>query len=172
MNEAVRNDLSAHILQALGSLPASRVRREQMHEELLAHLFDLYDEELERLPDEQEAADRAKQRFGQPDALRNELTTAVPWTERLILHLCGKGSIMWRWLWIVGVLGALVGMGFVLPAVAQLRSPAPIMPENRFGIGVLLPFGVVLTLLGVGLIGYSVIQFYRARRYRQNHGNV
>lgn len=164
MNDAVRNDLTAHIAQAVGFLPASGARRRQMQEELLAHLLDIYDEELERLQDEWAAAYRAKWRFGQPDDLRNELVTAVPWVERLILLICGKGSIMWRWIWIVGVLGVLVGMGFVLPAVAKLRNPAPIMREDRFGIGVLLPFGVVVTLLGLGLFGYGLLRVYRTRR--------
>jgi hypothetical protein len=70
---------------------------------------------------------------------------------------------MRRWLWIVGVLAVFVGMGFVLPAVQQLRNPAPIMPNERFGIGVLLPFGVVVTLLGLGLFGYSLFRVFRAR---------
>lgn len=163
MNDAVQNDLTAYILQATGSLPAFRSRKQQMQEELLAHLLDLFGEELEQFQDEQAAADRAKQRFGRPDELRSELTTAVPWVERLIFLLSGKGSIMWRWLWIVGLLAVFVGMGFILPAVAQLRSPAPIMPNDRFGIGVLLPFGVVVTLLGVGLFGYSLTRVFRAR---------
>jgi hypothetical protein len=164
MNDAVLNDLTVHITQAIGSLPASLRRRQQMQEELLAHLLDIYDEELQWLPDERAAAERAKQRFGRPDELRSELATAVPWLEWLILLICGKGSIMWRWLWIVGVLAVFFGMGFVLPAVAKLRNPAPIMLDDRFGIGVLLPFGVVVTLLGLGLFGYSLLRVFRARR--------
>jgi hypothetical protein len=164
MNDAVLNDLTAHVAQTIGSLPASRARRQRMQEELLAHLLDIYDEELERLEDERAAADRAKQRFGRAADLRGELVSTVPRVERLILLMCGKGSTMWRWLWIVGVLGVFVGMGFVLPAVAKLRNPAPIMPYDRFGIGVLLPFGVVVTLLGLGLFGYSLLRVFRARR--------
>ncbi len=163
MNDAVLVDLTAHVAQAVGALPASGARRRQMQEELLAHLLDIYDEEFEQMRDEGSAADRAKQRFGRADDLQSELATAVPWMERLIFHLCGKGTIMGRWLWIVGVLAVLVGMGFVLPAVAQLRSPAPIMPNDRFGIGVLLPLGVVVTLAGFILFGYSLLRVYRAR---------
>lgn len=164
MNDAVLNELTAHVAQAIGALPAFRARRQRMQEELLAHLLDAYDEELDRLRDERSAAEQAKQRFGRADYLRSELSTAVPWVERLIFHLCGKGSVMWRWIWIVGVLAMFVGMGFVLPAVAQLRSPAPIMPNDRFGIGVLLPFGVVVTLAGLSLFAYSLLRVYRTRR--------
>jgi hypothetical protein len=163
MNEAIIHDLTAHITQAVGAVPAIGVRRQQMHEELLAHLFDIYDEELVRLQDERAAADQAKQRFGSPDLLRSELSAAVPSVERLILLIYGKGNIMWRWLWIVGVVAVLVGMGFVLPAVAQLRNPAPIMPEDRFGLGVLFPFGVVLTLFGLCFFGYSMLRVFRPR---------
>jgi hypothetical protein len=163
MNDAIWNDLTAHISQAIESLPASLTRRQQMHEELLAHLCALYDEELQRLRDEQSAADRAKQRFGAPDHLRSELSAAVPWLERLVLLICGKGSIMWRWLWIVGLLGVFIGIGFVMPAVAQLRDPAPIMASDRFGIGVLFPFGVVVTLLGLCLFGYSMVRVFHTR---------
>ncbi len=134
-----------------------------MQEELLAHILDIYNEELQRLQDERAAADRAKQRFGRVDHLQRELTTAVPWMERLILLVCGKGSIMWRWRWIVGLLAVFIGMGFVLPAVQQFRHAAPITPNDRFGISVLFPFGVVVTLLGLILFGYSLLQAYRAR---------
>jgi hypothetical protein len=163
MNDAILNDLTTHISQAVGAVPASGSRRKQMHEELLAHLFDIYDEELQRLQDERAAADRAKQRFGSPDHLRCELAAAVPWVERLILLICGKGNIMWRWLWILGVLAMFVGMGFVLPAVAKLRDPTPIMPNDRFGLAVLFPFGVVLTLFGLGFFGYSMLRVFRTR---------
>lgn len=163
MNDAIWNDLTTHIGQAIESLPASLARRQQMHEELLAHLCALYDEELERLQDEREAVQVVKQRFGAPDHLRNELAAAVPWLERLVLLVYGKGNIMWRWFWIVGLLAVFVGVGFVVPAVAKLRDPAPIMPNDRFGIGVLLPFGVVVTLLGVGLFGYSMVRVFRTR---------
>src|SRR5579871_6465719 len=105
MNNVVLNELTAHVAQAIGSLPASVGRRQKMQEELLAHLLDIFDEELERLDDERAALDHAKQRFGRPDDLRSELVTAVPSVERLILLVCGKGSAMWRWLWIVGILG-------------------------------------------------------------------
>ena len=166
MNDAVLNDLTAHVIQAIGTLPASAAHRQQMQEELLAHLLDIYDEELERLQDERAAADRAKQRFGRPDDLRSELEIAVPWVERLNFLLWGKESIMRRWWYLcfVGVLAVYVGIGFILPAIHQLRDPAPIMPNNRFGIGVLLPFGVVVALLGLGMMVYCLLRLFRARR--------
>jgi len=87
MNDAILNDLTAHVIQAIEAFPASRARRQQMQEELLAHLFGIYDEELDRLQDERAAADRAKQRFGRPDDLAGELQVAVPLLERLVFRL-------------------------------------------------------------------------------------
>ncbi len=168
MSDAVPTDLAAYIERAIGAIPASASRKRRMREELLAHLLDIYDEELERLHDERTAAARTKQRFGLPDDLRNELTAAVPWVERLFLLLFGKGNLMARWLWMyfVGVLAVFVGFGFILPAIQQLRDPAPIMPNNRFGIGVLMPFGVVLSVVGVLLMGYNLRKGFRLRRSR------
>jgi hypothetical protein len=95
----------------------------------------------------------------------SEASLCQPRVERLILLMCGKGSIMRRRHWVVGLLCVFIGMSFVFPAVAKLRGPAPIMPNDRFGgIGVLLPFGVVVTLIGLGLFGYSLIRVFRARR--------
>ena len=67
-------------------------------------------------------------------------------------------------MYLVGVIAVFVGMGFVLPAIQQLRSPAPIMPDDRFGIAVLFPFGVVVTMLGLALMVYNLLKGYRARR--------
>lgn len=170
MTDAIWNDLTAHISRAIDLLPASLARRQQMHEELLGHLCAIYDEELERLNDQQAAADRAKQRFGAPDHLRSELAAAVPRLEQLAALIYGKGKIMWRWLWIMGLLAVFFGMGFVLPAVQQLRSPAPIMPGNRFGLAVLFPFGVVVTLLGLGLLGIHASRWRSSAKKRVRLG--
>lgn len=115
MSDAVPTDLVAYIERAIGAIPASVSRKRRMREEHLAHLLDIYDEELERLHDERTAAARAKQRFGLPDDLRIGLTAAVPWVERLFLLLFGKGNLMVRWLWMyfVGVLAVFIGFGFI-----------------------------------------------------------
>ena len=167
MNDGILNDLTAHVIQTIGALPASRARRQQMQEELLAHLFGIYDEELDRLQDERAAADRAKQRFGRPDDLSGELQVAVPLLERLVFLLCGKGNLMWRWLWIVGCLALLVGLGFVLPGIAHFRNgmPAPhVGVSEAFWIYLGLPvFGGIIALAGLGMVVYSVVRAFRTR---------
>jgi hypothetical protein len=166
MNEAILNSLAGHILQALGPLPASRSHKQQMQQELLAHLLALYEEELAVVKDEQAAVRRAKQRFGRAEELGAELQTALPMLERLIFLLYRKGQIMWRWIWIVGCVAIMVGLGFVLPAIAQLRNADHIARSEAYPFAMclaLLGLGLVLSLGGVGTVAYSVVRAFRAR---------
>jgi hypothetical protein len=167
MNDDILNDLTAHVIQTIGALPASRARRRQMQEELLAHLVGIYDEEVERLQDERAVADRAKQRFGRPDDLSGELQGAVPLLERLVFLFCGKGHIMWRWLWIVGCVAILVGLSFVLPGIAHYRNGVPDLHlgvNEAFWIYFGLPlFGGIITLAGLGMVVSSVVRAFRTR---------
>ena len=123
MNQAILDDLTAYVLQAVGPLSGSRSRKQQMQEELLAHLLSLYDEELVSLQDEQAAAVRAKQRFGRVDHLCSELQAAVPLLERLVFVVYGKGNLMKRWLWIIGCVAVYVaGLLGRFPS-SSARSP-------------------------------------------------
>lgn len=58
---------------------------------------------------------------------------------------------MSRWLWLISVLAIFVGPGLVMPAIAHL---------NQVGTLPLLPLliGVLITLTGVGLVGYGLKQ--------------
>jgi hypothetical protein len=163
MNQAILDDLTAYIAQAVGPLLGSRSRKRQMQEELLAHLLSLYDEELDSLQDERAAAVRAKQRFGQVEDLCDDLQAAVPWLERLFFFISRKGNLMKRWLLIIGCVAIYVGMGFILPAIQLWRSGGLSLAE-AFWLQLALPvLGLVLTLGGLGTIGYSVVRAFRAR---------
>jgi hypothetical protein len=168
MKEAILDDLTAYVLQAVGPLFGSRSRKQQMQEELLAHLLSLYDEELASLQDEQKAAVRAKQRFGRVDDLCNALQAAVPLPERLGFLISRKGILMKRWLWIIGCVAVYVGMGLILPAIQLWRSGGPnghLSVTEAFWMYPSLPLlGLVLTLGGLGAIAYGVVRAFRARR--------
>jgi hypothetical protein len=62
---------------------ASEPRRNRMREELLGHLTSLYEQELARLHNEDQAAAAAVTRFGQPAELTRELQKSVPLVERI-----------------------------------------------------------------------------------------
>lgn len=161
MKDAVLDDLVAHAERAAGPVLASPRRRRQMREELLAHLLAAYDEEFARLGDEWAAAAASRARFGEPETLAAELRASVPLVERVIFVLFQrKGCIMWRWLLAVGLVAVLVGLGFVMPAVAQLRDQGHL---GALGVS-LLVLGVVVTLGGLGSLGFGV----RALRTRSS----
>lgn len=174
MKQTILDDLTAYIVQAVGPLSGSRSRKRQMQEELLGHLLSLYDEELASLQDEQKAAVRAKQRFGQVDDLCNDLQAAVPWLEWLFFLVSRKENLMKRWLWIIGCVPVyvgvgliLVGVGLILPAIQLWRSGGPnahLSVTEAFWMPFGLPvLGLVLTLSGLGTIAYSAVRAFRAR---------
>jgi hypothetical protein len=150
MNERIRSELENHVARLLVPVPARYGRKRQMREELLAHLLTLFEEEQVRAGDEQLAARLAKRRFGEASELSAELADCIPWRERYFCILDAKGSLMWRWLLVLGCVGVLVGLGFVCPALAEL---------NRQGLGtplMLLMLGLTLTLSGLGTGAYAL----------------
>jgi hypothetical protein len=154
MSDPVWNDLAAHVERMLSSLPASRLRKSMMREELLAHLLALYDEEVGQRGNETLALHEAKDRFGTPSDLSDDLLQSIPFSERVFGNLFpAKENSMWRWLLLVlGVIAILVGLGFVMPAVAHLRDQA-----NEVGMAVaLLTLGLVLTMGGLASLGYGI----------------
>jgi hypothetical protein len=156
MNDAVFHDLEAHVRRAVGPVPAGRGRRQQMREELLAHLLAVYDEEFARLRDEWAAAAEAKRRLGESEGLRCELQASVPLLERTFFLLAyRKGCTMWRWLFVLGCVAVLVGLGFVFPALAQLRVQGHLIALE---VGLLI-LGVLITLGGLASLGWGVRAF-------------
>lgn len=75
--------LRIHVERIVRPIRASVPRKNKMREELLAHLRTAFDEERATVPTDEVAVSRAKQRLGDPDALRAELQSAVPWYERI-----------------------------------------------------------------------------------------
>ncbi|MCC6698722.1 MAG: hypothetical protein IT365_24065 [Candidatus Hydrogenedentes bacterium] len=75
--------LRIHVERIVRPIRASVLRKNKMREELLAHLSSAYEEERAASNTGEEALVRAKQRLGDPDALRAELQSAVPWYERI-----------------------------------------------------------------------------------------
>ncbi len=75
--------LRIHVERIVRPIRGSVPRKNKMREELLAHLTAAYDDERPNANTEKDAIERAKQRLGDPQALRAELQSAVPWYERL-----------------------------------------------------------------------------------------
>jgi hypothetical protein len=82
MDDVILQELKRVVEQAVRPVGATMTRKRQMREELLAHLMAIFDEEAERLGDEQAALEQAKQRFGDPGELTTQLQQAVPRWDR------------------------------------------------------------------------------------------
>lgn len=80
--------LKIHVERIVRPISANYRRKDEMREELLAHLTALYEEELSAESDEGIAEDkalaRAVSRFGDPEKLRAELQRSVTPVERLV----------------------------------------------------------------------------------------
>ena len=152
MKEEVLNDLRAHVERAVSGIPAGRGWRRRVGEELLAHLLAVYGEELAGPGGIEQAADRAKERLGRIDDLKEELGDSVPRLDRLLFRFQERELTMWRWLLPCGCVTILVGLGFVFPAVAKLRSQGLLLgPEV-----LLLLLGLALTVAGLGSLGWGM----------------
>lgn len=81
MNDQVVNELKRVVERAVRPLRAGDARKLRMREELLDHLAAIYQEEEARLGDEEAALARARQRFGDPGRLTEELQDAISWLE-------------------------------------------------------------------------------------------
>ena len=82
MNDATLKELKIVVEQAVRPVRATMARKRGMREELLAHLVSVFEEEAERLGDEQAALEHATQRFGDPGELTTQLQQAVPRWDR------------------------------------------------------------------------------------------
>jgi hypothetical protein len=87
MNEAILQILRRPVERAVRQLVVSTDRRRKMREELLAHLITVYESERIQGLSEVVAAERAVERFGDPQALRAELQATVSWSHRQLAHL-------------------------------------------------------------------------------------
>jgi hypothetical protein len=82
MNDVSLKALKVIVERAVGPVRATMARKRRMREELLAHLLAIFDEEAEKLGDEQAALEQAKQRFGDARELTSQLQQAVPRWDR------------------------------------------------------------------------------------------
>jgi hypothetical protein len=100
MNEVAEKELKIVVERAVRPIRATMARKRRMREELLAHLVSIFEEEAQRLGDEQAALEEAKRRFGNPVELTGQLQQAVPrWDRcRSILENMGyrPGESVWH----------------------------------------------------------------------------
>jgi hypothetical protein len=143
--------LRMHADQAVGTVHARLGRRHAMREELCAHLCSTFQEEREEGANEQAALEAAVRRFGNLAELRGQLEASVPWWERSMVALfLRKEQAMTRTLGIGGILGVLVGMAVVMPAMAKLEQVG--MADQMLA----LLAGTIATTISVMAVGFGL----------------
>lgn len=157
--------LRIHVERIVRPIRASVPRKNKMREELLAHLQTAIEEERPATATDEEAIERAKQRLGDPDALRAELQSAVPWYERightrvaLRLEMVDYGlSRKYGWRasarFATEIIGCLIVSAPLLFALAYLVSfRAGLNRPTRAGFGdCLLTIAVMMAMLWFSL---------------------
>jgi hypothetical protein len=130
MNATILTQLKVIVERAVRPVLASPARKRQMREELLAHLVGTFEEELERLGDEESALRETTRRFGDPRELSSQIQLGVPRWDRLravsdkffryepgesLLHFAGKCVIL-------GLLNYPLTLLLVLPFLLIRRN--------------------------------------------------
>ena len=173
MNDDTLQKLAARVARIVAPLAAGARRKPLIQEELLAHLWQAYEQERAHLPDDDTAAEAAMVRLGDTTELAARLQACVPFPE-ILLSLCGgrKEILMSRWFWLlIGLAAAFFGTGMILPALAKFKEIAQTVGvKARAGDAILgLAVGELIALVGIGFIGYGIIRFVRrAREGRQS----
>jgi len=152
MSEIQQKAFEAYACSLVRPIAATERRKRLMQEELLGHLLDSCQEELGRLGDERAAIECAKERLGNRQELSRRLQATVPMLEQLLMVcITGKGMTMKRWIWLVGVVAVLFGMGLVLPALAKYKVHGWVA-----GVVVPLSIGASIVLAGLVAVGYGI----------------
>jgi hypothetical protein len=156
MNEETLTQLKVAVERAVRPVRATFARKRKMREELLAHLVSIFEEETERVGDEQAALAGAKRRFGDPRELTTQLQQAVPrWDRcRSILENMGYQSSESAWhLAAKHLLVMLLIYSAYLPlwmlACGNLRNLGPVEAQR---IGALALIGAVPLIALVNVI--------------------
>jgi hypothetical protein len=166
MNDAILQELKTVVERAVRPVRATMTRKRRMREELLAHLMTIFDEEAERLGDEQAALEQAKRRFGDPRELTGQLQQAVPRWDRCRSILENMGSQPDESAWHLAAKHLLVT--FLIYGIALLAALPILLAFGRcydlsFEGGFLGTVEEQLRFLGVALsMGLVVVPFNAA----------
>jgi len=142
----IQESLRTHIESVVRPISANFARKDQMREELLAGLTDLYEAEIAEGCGTEEALRRALDGFGDPDEIRREMQATVPLRERVLY--CGLSCPKW-----VAGGGWLRRLGRAV-AKAHLRGPGESIVCHALrltaGVGIFL-LACLVPLLGITL---------------------
>ena len=161
MNEVTLKELKIVVERAVRPVGATMARKRKMREELLAHLVSIFEEEAERLGDEQAALEQARQRFGDPGELTGQLQETVSrwdcfirlgeagqfWPGEPLLRFAGRTTVF-------TLVALVVVMLIVLPAILirGRQNELVLQGYTLVVIGILtIPFMLAFAVLTDGM---------------------
>lgn len=84
MNDLILKELMIIVERAVRPVRTTMARKRRMREELLSHLTAIFEEEFEKLGDEQAALEQAQRRFGNPRDIAGQIQETVPLWDRIV----------------------------------------------------------------------------------------
>jgi hypothetical protein len=154
MNESAFSELSALVERAVRPLKASRSAKSKMRAELLAHVVEVFDEEVAALGDERLALERTAQRFGDTAVLTAGLQETITLGGHMLyfVHQCSlrlAGNIMMNHNRIYNALLATLSLwvlGGMWPLLLFLQMPPDARPPMHLPDW-LLPYLAVINMV-------------------------
>jgi uncharacterized membrane protein YidH (DUF202 family) len=175
MSDEPLRHFQEQVAQIVGPIVASMRRKRQMREEMIAHLWQVYQEELTDSSNAHLAMVVVAQRFGDTEELRNQLQESIPWIERVLVTFFGRKENPMSRFWIAWIVLVLLAFGLVFPQFVGgvLAGLAGVGLARHVKIGgpsprIMLP---LLGLFGV-LFGTALILPALARWKRNGYWEV
>jgi hypothetical protein len=143
MNESTLTRLKIIVERTVRPVRASTTRKRKMREELLAHVSDVFEEELAKPGDDGAALERTALRFGNPAEVTSQLQESVPRRDAVRRYWEGRpGEPAWR----TAIRVAWVSGTFALVFVVFFLAVAWFTVE---GVGGLTREALILSLCAV-----------------------
>lgn len=166
MSEHARGELFRLVECTVHPLRASLSRKLRIRTELFAHLGTIYEDELQKLGNEQAALAQARARFGDPTELSRETQKSLPRSEPLRYFLEKQrwepGESIWHFLGKHLLSAAVVwGGGLLLTILLMLMAPETQITDLRLSVQMILSMAVVLTAFSTTIV-LSLTQLSRA----------
>jgi hypothetical protein len=116
MNDEPLRHFEEQVAIIVGPIVASMHRKRQMREEMVAHLWQVYQEEFTDFNDAQIAINVVAQRFGDTEKLRNQLQESIPWMEQMFVTFLGRKENQMSRAWIAWCAAVLLAFMFADPS--------------------------------------------------------
>ena len=178
MNEELLSEFRQRVEKIVEPLVAAARRKRRMREELIGHLCEAFEEEMDVVNDERRAAVEAVRRLGNREEIGRELQESVSWAERIFVSIFGRKENQMSRFWFVWIVVVLLAFGLVFPqfvggvlaglaGVGLARHVKIGGPSARFMLPML---GVLGFLFGMAIILPALAKYKREGYFELQSG--